>query len=286
MANENFTNNDIKWTVQIGYASQVNGFQEFWGDEYNWNSLSPLIWKLVDVPKLRVSPPKPGNIFAEGSWWMAAIHLLGYGMGWTNIGAGLRAWRIDGYPTSNHVLRTVYHTWGPSIEGLEIWLNSSGLITSDLAKLTDGKYRNSETPDLDLDRQIQVFRSKSLSGPRHALTERFFTGDKDPLRLSDHFHGSIGDSVFKTDDQDPGWYYGEHTASVILMKLPGWHQTVVDGLKLYYGERLDQVNVEVSLYSFGSLGKFQYSANTGRLYRTLVGYKAFGSESEYHQAGN
>lgn len=286
MANENFGKNDIKWGVQIGHASEDHGFQEFWGDEYNWNSLSTLMWKLVDVPKLRVSPPKPGNLFAEASWWNAALHLLGYGMGWTNIGVGLRTWRLDGYPLSNHILRTVYHTWGPSIEGLEIWLNSSGLITPELAELAGGQYRErSFSPD-DLPQQTARFREKLNSGPRHALAGRFLTGDMDPLHLSGHFSSGIGESAFIAEDQDPVWLYGESNASVILMKFPGWHLTVVDGLRLYYGDKMANVTIEVSLYSYGTLGNFRYSPETGRLYRTLVGYKQFGSEADYHKAGN
>ena len=286
MSNENFSKNDIKWGVQLGNSSEQDGFQEFWGDEYNWNSLSVRMWKLVDVPKLRVSPPKPGNVFAEASWWNAALHLLGYGMGWTNIGAGLSAWRLDGYPLTNHVLRTVYHTWGPSIEGLEIWLNQSGLVTADLAQLTNGKYQFRPVPKDDLSMQINRFRERLNSGPRHALAGRFFSGDSDPLHLSGHFAATIGESAFAAEDQDPGWLYEDGTASVVLMKFPGWHQTVVDGLRLYYGDAMDSVTVEVTLYSFGTLGKFHYSRETGRLYRVLLGFKQIGSESEYHLAGN
>jgi hypothetical protein len=193
---------------------------------------------------------------------------------------------LDGYPRSNHVLRTVYHTWGPSIEGLEIWLNQSGLITNDLAKLTDGKYRPITIDKDELSVQISRFRGRLNSGPRHALAGRFFTGDTDQLHLSGHFPSTIGESAFTAEDQDPGWHYEDGHASVILMKLPGWHQTVVDGLRLFYGEGMANVTIEVSLYSFGALGKFQYSPETGRLYRVLVGFKQFGSESEYHKAGN
>jgi hypothetical protein len=286
LVNENFTKNDIRWGVQIGHSSQNQGFQEFWGDEYNWNSLSTLMWKLVDVPNLRVSPPKAGDLYAEASWWNAALHLLAYGMGWTNIGQGLRAWRLDGYPLSNHVLRTVYHTWGPSIEGLEIWLNQSGLITGDLVKLTDGKHQPRAVDTDELTGQIFRFRECLNSGPRHELANRFFGGDYDQLHLSMHFPSSIGESAFRAEDQDPGWHYEDGHASVILLKLPGWHQTVVDGLRLFYGDAMANVTIEVSLYSFGTLGKFQYSPETGRLYRVLVGFKQFGSDFEYHKAGN
>lgn len=96
-----------------------------WGAQYEWAKLVAPAWKSVGNDFYRISySPKtcPGQ-----AWWFAALHLLGFGLGWTDIAKGLEIWREEGYPVDNPILKTVHNMYGTSIEALAIWLRSGGV---------------------------------------------------------------------------------------------------------------------------------------------------------------
>ena len=85
------------WTVENSMHSVEDSdfgwYQDFWGDQYRWTSLLPLAWKMIDYPwfefpKTINESPSDNEVShdAAAATWNAALHLLGLGMGWSDIG--------------------------------------------------------------------------------------------------------------------------------------------------------------------------------------------------------
>ena len=288
MANDNFGNEDHVWKIQVGQRS-IEEERDFWGDEYNWNSLSPILWGTVDHPRIRVQPPKArGDIYPIVSWWQGALHLLHFGLGWNDIARGLDKWRSDGYPTENHVLRAVFNTYGPSIEGLEVWMKrSSDYVGSMEASFYGLKRPLSTWHEEKVREQREVLRRQLDSGPRHQLTELLLAEEgNDNLHLSGHFPAVIRED--QEFDNDPAWLYEDSYASVVLERYQGWHRLTVEGLEMFYGglSRIDEnFVVEVSVVGFGSLGRYAVSPQTGRLFRRSFGQGSLERDHYWHLAG-
>lgn len=289
MANENFGKNDHKWRVQVGENSSRLE-HEFWGDEYNWNTLAPILWGTVDHPRIRVQPPRvDGDIVRKAAWWQGALHLLVFGMGWVDVAKGLHNWREDGYPTDNHVLRAVYNTYGPSIEGLELWLKAShDWRWSFCSAMRLDELALVQWDRAEVDRQRELFALRLTSGPRHHLAEGFMPeGGSDTFHISGHFPSVV--RIQEDSDVDPGWLYEEKHASVVLESYNAWTHHTIRGLEMFYGDlsRLDKnFSVEVSIVSLGSLGRFSVGPKTGRLFRTSYGQGNYDRDHLWHLAGN
>jgi hypothetical protein len=287
MANLNFEKSNHVWKVQVG-SQDFEHEREHWGDEYNWNSIAPILWGTIDHPRIRIQPPKAiGDIYPIVSWWQGALHLLGHGLGWADFAKGLDEWRSAGYPTENHVLRAVYNTYGPSIEGLEVWMKASHDFWGTMENIGYGNRVTLKTWESSrVDVQRNALKEILNSGPRHQLTENLLSeGGNDILHLTGHYPGTF--QVGEMDD--PAWFYDERKASVVLENFRGWSTHALRGLEMFYGS-LDQVpgeiSIEVHVVGQGFLGRFSLSKETGRLFRNSYGSSTVARDLRWHLAGN
>lgn len=126
-----FLKGQAKWKVEQGIlfseAASDYDHENYFGIKKDYTSLIPLAWSIVDNEHLRITPPKSNAPDEEIiAWWMAAVHLLTLGLGWDNLGRGLNAWAIRGFPEENHILRFIKRNWGDSILALEKWSDARG----------------------------------------------------------------------------------------------------------------------------------------------------------------
>ena len=275
-----FTPNDMGWTIRYGANTQFAAlsWSEFFGDEYKWTALVPLAWSSLPLPGSRINEPKIASDLSTKltSWWNMPLHLLAFGLGWTNLGQGLKRWREDGYPVENDILRLVFNTFGPSIEALEFWLNTSpapDLIYSNLYELAHRRWQdvNFMRGEGDPIEQQERLQYQLNAGPRHRLMQRLVEGhDSDPLHLSGHFTASIGyepvrppkeHQVLRGQDSDfeilqLDQYQGWMSVLATRFDTAGW----LEGAIHYKRVRVD-------IAGLGTLGTYVYCGPTGRTFR-------------------
>lgn len=268
-----------------GFITQE--FEMFWGAQYEWSSMLPIAWKLCSFEEGRVKAPslKAENL---GSWWSTPLHLLGLGLGWTDIGKGLYEWGRQGYPADHPILIFIHNTWGPSIEALEHFMRQrpGNPIESALLDLRNSKFEASrvfkpaDSYDVQEDRSLlrEKINSNRLRGKRSELAHRLLSEDFDPFHLTSHFPNSVWPNedeatpFFMTDDfveegvETEELDSGSKTFKVSLPRYAGFHvalnaiaagytgETVYDG-----GERM-----QVTLDRFGFLGEFVRHEKTNR----------------------
>lgn len=177
-------------------------FELFWGEQYEWTSMLPLSWKLLGTTDTRIRPSSSPSERDPG-WWFTPLHLLGLGLGWTDIGKGLYEWQRQGYPNGAHpVLDFVYNTWGESISALQFWLRCSSFAENDieqpLRELRDfpvDSFRLAPIEENSIraayDDQIRLLKAKGNGGRRLDLAKKLLAGDSDTFHLSTHFPGSV-----------------------------------------------------------------------------------------------
>lgn len=287
MANENFTSDDHSWTVRYGFPPDDIRWSEFYGDEYNWTSMVPLLWQTLEAPASRILPPKlPERDLTHGlcAWWNAPLHLLAFGMGWVNIAKGLREWREDGYSRENAVLRLLFDTYGSSIEALEFWLYKGYLDRS--SGLTGGNMHEATRSLEELESQQTRLTAMINTGPRHKLTEGLINGN-DNFHLSGHFPGSVGDpqdpatkiDADLRDELDP-----HRQIRVRLYK--GWHRSVSEYLREQEpAQTPDGVRAAVLMSRVGYLGTYALSTTTGKAFRRSP-QTEFARDHDFHMMGN
>lgn len=287
MANENFTPEDHSWTVRYGFPADFTQWREFFGDEYNWTSMVPILWQSVDSPASRILPPKPEPldlIYKTCAWWNGALHLLVFGMGWVNVAKGLREWREGGYSRENAILRLVFDTYGSSIEALELWLQKGYL---DVHLRITGEQREAARPSAD-ELEAQQMRLNGLisSGPRHQLTGDLINGN-DALHLSMHFPGSVGGPNDSPTIIDEDLFDQDMERRLLRVRLyRGWHKAVSEFL-LDENRNLEttEITAAVLVSRIGYLGSYAVSPTTSRAYRRSPGNDV-SRDHEFHMMGN
>lgn len=289
MAHSNFTPDDPKWTVRYGHpGDDQESWHGFYGDEFNWTSLVPLLWQTLDYPAARILPPKArehGFSMEACAWWNGALHLLAFGMGWVDMSKGLREWRESGFSRDNAVLRLVYDTYGPSIEALEYWLTGKD-FTYLLAPISIGQpFREVSRPSSDyIDEQTLRLTFAVESGPRHRLTKELLNFN-DHLHLTGHFPGSVlGNHSF--EKPDAVYVDRDENRHVIQPRLyQGWYPLLVQYFN-DHGELLNQGGlVTVNLSQIGTLGTYSVAPGTGRPFRRTP-RKDFDNDVRFHWMGN
>jgi hypothetical protein len=263
-------------------------FEVAWGEQYEFTSMLPVAWKLVGTTDTRIRPSSRGNQ-RDPSWWFTPLHLLGLGLGWTDIGKGLYEWQRQGYPKGAHpILDLVYNTWGESISVLAIWLNGSmwtrELETplSDLRDQPFDAFRLTPISEQDRDElyelEIQRVQRLGVSERRVALAKGLLFGGSDPFHLSAHFPGSVWPNedpnhlAFLTDD------YSEEGNDAFAInpeeflweahfgRYAGFHvQLNVLSAGMMTGEVFSgKERVRVHIKNFGYLGEFVRHEKTRR----------------------
>ena len=109
----------VSWTVRStmnqrthpDFDEFMSGYQNIWGDEPRWTSMLTYGWSTCRQPCL--APVVQIDTDAEGTvqitdqnigLFTLLLHLLGLGMGWTDIASGLRSWRASHYRPNQHVI--------------------------------------------------------------------------------------------------------------------------------------------------------------------------------------
>ena len=103
------------WSIEFGLSERdyptFDDYMRTWGDEPRWTSMLLYGWKTCTkpalAPTLAIQVSQDGTV--EGTdqnigLFSMSLHLLALGMGWTDVAAGLRHWRSDGYQQSHHVI--------------------------------------------------------------------------------------------------------------------------------------------------------------------------------------
>ncbi len=175
-------------------------FEVSWGEQYEWTCMLPIAWKLIGTSDTRIRPSASDNQ-RDPSWWFTPLHLLGLGLGWTDIGKGLYEWERQGYPQGAHpILDFIYNTWGESIGALQAWLRIgyfSEDIEGPLAALRDSSHEQFRLDPIKVEEDeyyeetIRYLESRGVSGRRLDLARHQLFGGTDPFHLSMHFKGSI-----------------------------------------------------------------------------------------------
>ncbi len=286
MANENFTKDDHKWTVRYGFPRDYQSWSDFYGDEYNWTSMVPILWQSIDLPAARILPPKvtPNGFSQETcAWWSGALHLLAFGMGWTNMPNGLRRWRENGYPTDNAVLRLLFNTYGSSIEALEYWLH--GRQYQHLLGVTNESRYSNPPSSVAFEAQLQRLTSKIESGPRHQLTKHILNWS-DSLHL-EHFTFCIADptgaqTIIDEDLTD----HAQERHQIRVRRYLGWHRAVSQYLREEHrAERNSEVSAAVLIPQIGYLGTYALAPQTGIAFRRSPRTE-FSLDLQFHMMGN
>ena len=80
----------LNWQLRTQTDESLEKYRNFWGDEFGWTALLPLAWTSYSAPGFSVKPvfsesEDMADIYSAAAYWSAAIHLLGLGLGWTDI---------------------------------------------------------------------------------------------------------------------------------------------------------------------------------------------------------
>lgn len=296
-----YSRGDVSFLVQTKGAERPEQYpgmpyMDFWGDQYEWTSMLPLSWKLLSTNH-RLRPPK-SQAQEVLSWWNSALHLLAFGIGWTNLALGLQQWREMGYPTANPVLRFIWETYGRSIEALEVFLVTrpdynyqfiqslqrygfDGFEPDEANRAQD--YENprllEEKAFLDNARRVHNF------GPRWSLAEDLLSGG-DGLHLSHHFEEYVGHETAGLHPEDfETLFLSEKRIGIELPIYRSFHARLTEAVNLH--QRTYSKTPVVTLYikSLGHIGDFHRSSQTGRFY--LVGEERdLGLQIDLHHLGN
>lgn len=296
----NSNENELKFEIGIFQADPQQHW-DFWGDDFNWTALLPVVWRNIESPGLSVRPVLPkkseGNsdleAFTAASYWSAAIHLLGLGLGWTNIGEGLRHWRESGYRQHQHpILDFVEKSYGKDIYSLELYFATEARwgIAESLVNMSDLALRPNAGPtwmSLDYDWR-NVGYLKSLNAKSRRLAEKLLEGGTDPLHLEPHVTDSFRQRDLENTSQRVT-HLGESKFLVKYSRYAGWAHNLAReiDLKSMFRSGLDlETEVRVELENFGPLGRFCYSNESGRWFLYSDRYGAPSLQIDAHRWGN
>lgn len=299
-----FSSGDVSYLVQAKGSKndeQYPGmpYMDFWGDQYEWTSLLPISWKLINTNN-RVLPPQEQTQEVL-AWWNTALHLLGYGLGWTNIALGLQQWRQMGYPTPNPILRFIWDTYGPSIEALEVFMVTRydytyPIITQLQSYGLDGfepdeanRAEDYENTDILDDRKFieHVKRTQDFD-ERWRLAPELLSkpGGYDGLHLTTHFEQYEG---FIEPENNRGEIKTLFIADGRVGIELSVYRRFPARLKEVFRQHEKQLSKDgaISLYvrSLGHIGDFYRNSQTGRFFIAGEGTN-IGLQSDFHLLGN
>lgn len=288
----------LAWKLKTGTDQSLNRYRDYWGDEYGWTVLLPIAWKSFELPGFSIHPnvTKPTgekNLYKAASYWTMPIHLLGLGMGWTNIGHGLKMWREGGYRLGHHpILDFIWRCYGEDIRALEVYfgainrwdiystLRSMSSSDNHLEPLSEaGSYYQ------DLAQEYERFDSSE----KPSLTAMLFWGGTDPLHIERHVASS-----FRPDGSTPSRAavreLGDGTQfRVIVQSYAGWAYSLAHQEELLRfsedGFRED-LEIQVELEDFGYLGRFMHHNESGRWFLYSDAQGAPSLQWDAHRWGN
>lgn len=297
-------NDDSKfdWVVRIAQPETYgSGPTLRFDDEGPWVQLLGFGWANIDTQGISIRPRK-GQVFGREPYnhataqWTMAIHLLGLGLGWNDIGLGLRRWREERYQLGYHaILDFLWANFGEDIEALEIYFGfmPRNLILESLERIRQSKNRPEfefePKPSTSLEEEYELRRQNWLRKSEHSnfSISRLMLNGNDPLHLEDHCAASfVEDGWDLMGSQISRNYSGAVTVSTPYYK--GWaHRLAMfNDQHKELNEEHGEVLVEVHLIGIGSLGKYVWNETSQRWWRTNRDALSINRELDAHLWGH
>ena len=236
-------------------------YKEFWGDEFRWTALLPFSWKLIDYPWIEfperlIEDSDDGEGYNTAiSIWSAAIHLLGLGMGWSDIEKGLSEWETLDFAVGYHpVLDFVKRLCGEELDLLEYHVRQNRGVYGGVFSRLD---QDASQIDLEKNPKSDAEEIQAWATDMAPLGRMLLQGGSDPLHLADHFRDSVtGNGDFSRDfhlDRPRGGQY--------VLKLPRYSKWPLQ-LKNCGAQVTNEIGefsyepVDVHIENLGSIGLF------------------------------
>lgn len=300
----------LRWTIASleGLPESIDGrprFEMMWGGQYEWNCLLPVAWRNYSSSEIQISRTNSGSDYSL-SWYTTPLHLLGLGLGWTDIGLGLfEMYRTGARPSDHPVLEFVVRNWGLDLQDLLVWLATSPIASEIADPLGDLRKKSAGSDEPWLSTSWFTWDRKDLEkllenwggGERREKERSSFSGGTDPMHLTSHFAKSvIGEDFVLPGEVNalggqslPADYYSVSTkrGAVWLPQYAGFSNELhyrsigKTGLPVFDPTAVIAVNIS----GFGHLGNFTRSRRTGRWYVIPDGLRT-SEAAEIHMLGN
>ena len=288
----------LAWKLKTRTDLSLERYRDYWGDEYGWTALVPIAWKCFELPGFSIQPAltTKGSVkqtYKAASYWTMPIHLLGLGMGWTDIGQGLRVWREGGYRLNHHpILDFIWRSYGEDIRALEVYFGDTDRWEILEALRSMRSVDASGEPfrkDGAAYREWKQEYERLASSDQPSLTAKLFWGGTDPLHIETH----VADS-FKPQGSNPSRAtvreLGDGTRfQVTYDTYAGWahrlahqeefRQFSEDGFR-------EDLEIQVELREFGYLGRFMHHNESGRYFYYSDSQGAPSLQWDSHRWGN
>lgn len=283
----------LAWTVNVDGQNSYSTY----ADSGEWTSAVALWWLLLDSPSLRVRPAAADQADARYAPWQGVLHLLAYGKGWTDPAVELEAWRREGYPTSDPVLRFLFSSFGPGISVLELYLKMNPYedltirqFLSRSGRDEGSELRERSWSDGNLS-EVWSHASAAMRTGDNPLVSSFveafavglFASDErtDDARtfgiggahVSPHFTYQWVSEVSSTfEAQDTIEFISESCWRVDFARYAGWYQKLhrlLEPQELYEVASQEPSSIYVFVDGIGCLGQFARDPDSGRLARVV-----------------
>jgi hypothetical protein len=290
----------LDWVFRTAKNPESELRAGFWGDYSPWTSYLPLAWATIDMRDFTVQPRvaqvRTNTLHSHAiSTWAAVVHLLGLGLGWTDLTAGLKAWKGEGFGEGLHpVLDSVKRLVGDEIESLELYFGIAprGIIQAlrEIQAAVSGgpavePYVNFSSGDYEEMTRLWLGRVQ-----RHETSLGAFLLDGgDALHLDGHIHAMLLERGIDLAATQLRQDFGSHTV-ITMNKYHGWgHRLAAQTRDLLATPLGDFANksVEVKIQQLGSLGTFAFDVETSRWFRYSSDYRTSGFQlqNEIHRWG-
>lgn len=246
----------------------------FFGDAgSSWVRHLPTVWRAAAAPLPATSrddvwgdrddADEDVYRFEDPGWWLALIHLLTFGLGWSRPDLGLQRWIQAGQPTDDPILSLVSEWWGDTVMEIPIY-SATGTgqyideATHWLAEHRRANYVPTVRPDKSWHHHINRGASLIQSTLNH-----IFGGHH--LHLGGPLHENPSSRAHQPE-RYPDNDGGTTRMTLLLDRYAGWYRALMD---VHDGrdERGRSVHVDVVCRPIGWLGEFRKSTHTGLWFR-------------------
>jgi hypothetical protein len=291
------SHNKLSWRVDTESTRSMQDHRDFWGDEYNWTALLPIAWKSFEAPDFSIRPDIAEEdlelrVYQAASYWATAIHLLGLGMGWTQIGHGLRTWRENRYTTESHpILDFIWRSYGKDIKALEVYFGVSEryLISEALSKMSDAP-SSSFISSGDRSEYVEWERRYTSESNTYSSMPQSLLAGGDALHLESHVVDSFTpheiESYFRPHVRNSTSPY---VFDLEFGKYGGWGLLLsqVDELEQFSEDGFrEDLEVNVHIRSLGLIGRFMHHNTSGRWFLYSDDFGAPSLQWSSHMWGN
>lgn len=264
----------IEQGILVAETESDSDHERYFGIETAYTSLIALAWSLVDNEQIRIAPPKSNSSDEEiKAWWLAAIHLLTLGLGWDDLGRGIDAWAIRGFPEENHILRFIKRNYGESILALKKWSDSRGeRLVRELRQLSYNEtsqdfFVEDSTPD-------RQFLSSDLDDVNHLIRplemDILDLGYDSSNPLSRVFSSGISEWTVKNWSEGEWARWQDSKLTFNFQRYEAWMSRASQSVRELYEQNEDSPmssEMSVTIEGIGSLGSYKLHSETGRWVR-------------------